>query len=233
MASRFEEDGERTPIADRLAPKGKPKPKRERTTLRDLGQAFSEQSAQPRPSIFDLFGIPADALAGDSNTTNEGTTMKNDLTVTRDDVVSMKVYGVIALEDPAEDPRQELVDKLWRILGAIDLAENFSLRIGVDEKVPAPYGAVFIQVRCWRRDVITGKWDFGWGGKATVSPFQTDSEIVGMAFGLYKAYFEHEARETFKFEDRRVFGPHIDVQALWSVARKVDVRSAQHTTDKL
>lgn len=226
-AQPYEPHSKKT-IADKLAPKGKPA-----YTIRDLTGIIErtlERIRQLDPNHPLLGKLDADAY-----TKNEGTNMTDDRQDihTRDDVVSMKVYGLAAFNDRASDPRQALVDKLWRILGAIELAENFSLRIGVDEKVPAPYGAIFIQVRCWRRDVITGKWGFGWGGKATVSPFQTESEIVGMAFGLYKSYFEHEARETFKFEDRRIFGPHIDIRALHSVARKVDVRSAQHTTDKL
>jgi hypothetical protein len=33
----------------------------------------------------------------------------------------------------------------------------------------------------------------------------------------------HEAREDFYYKDRRVLGPHIDIEAMWRNARKVDI----------
>lgn len=91
----------------------------------------------------------------------------------------------------------------------------------------------YYQIKCYREDAIEpGVWDWGYGGKATLSPHATDSELVQTVFGLYKGYCEHEARETFQWRDRRVFGPHMKIEALHSVARKIEVRSAMHTVDK-
>lgn len=58
----------------------------------------------------------------------------------------------------------------------------------------------------------------GWGGKAYVSPHSTDDEIVKKVFGLIMAYVEHETREGFMFKGKRIFGPHITLEALMSVA---------------
>lgn len=120
-------------------------------------------------------------------------------------------------------------DRLVKIGFDILLAENFSLTVGSDHQ--DPNGRFYFQIRCWREDVITGEMGYGYGGKAYLSPHMTDSELVQIAFGLYKGYYEHEARETFRYKARRVFGPHISVEALWEVARRVDVRSAAHVED--
>lgn len=82
----------------------------------------------------------------------------------------------------------------------------------------------YLQIRCWRPDTITGEMGYGYGGKAYLSPHMVKSEVVQLGFGLYKGYLEHEARESFKYRGRRVYGPHIDVDALWEVCRRVDVR---------
>jgi hypothetical protein len=120
-------------------------------------------------------------------------------------------------------------ERLARIRNDIQLPDDFKVMIGIDQEyVP---GRQYFQIRCWRRDAITGDMGFGYGGKAYLSEHATDSELVGTIFGLYKAYVEHEARETFQYRGKRIFGPHIKVDALWEVARQVDIRSAMHVED--
>lgn len=121
-------------------------------------------------------------------------------------------------------------NRLLRIVGDIELGMDCQLRIGADMVDGAPT-RYFLQVKCWRRDAITGEMGMGYGGKAYLSEYASDSELVQTAFGLYKGYWEHEARENFQWRGRRVFGPHMDVNAVWEVARRVDLRSAQHVED--
>lgn len=130
--------------------------------------------------------------------------------------------------------------RLSQIADAIHLGMDCDLIVGKDETFYDAYGdpdgRFYFQITCWRQDAITGEMGRGYGGKAYLSPHMTDSELIQTAFGLYKGYWEHEARETFVLtnsagESRRPFGPHIDTWALWSVARKVDVRSARHAED--
>lgn len=125
--------------------------------------------------------------------------------------------------------RTEFYDRLFRLAEDVQLAEHFRIIIGQDEEVPG--GRYYFQIQCYRRDAITGEMGIGRGGKAYLSPHATDSELVQTIFGLYKGYWEHEARETFQWRGRRVFGPHIATEALWDVARRVDVRSAKHVED--
>lgn len=116
----------------------------------------------------------------------------------------------------------EFRDRLRKLVQDIDLAENFGIVLGQDERG----NRLYLQIECFRKDVVTGKIGYGYGGRAYLSPHATDSELVQTIFGLYKGYWEHEARETFKWRGRRIFGPHIDTQALWEIAERTDARSA-------
>lgn len=108
------------------------------------------------------------------------------------------------------------------IAGEISLPENFFL-ICEKDKVD-PNGRWYYQIRCWRPDTFTGEMGWGGGRKAYLSPHMVRSELVRLAFGLYLAYVEHEAREGFQWRGRRVFGPHIDVESMWEVAECYEAR---------
>lgn len=125
---------------------------------------------------------------------------------------------------------QSFEDRLNDIASRITLADDFCIIIDRD-KEDSYLGRYYFQISCFRRDAITGEMGMGYGGKAYLSPHATDSELVQTIFGLYKGFWEHEARETFQWDGRRIFGPHIATDALWEVARRVDVRSAKHVED--
>lgn len=123
----------------------------------------------------------------------------------------------------------DFLERLDRIRDSITLADHFSLHVLQDQEYPN--GRYYFQIAAYRKDAITGEMGYGYGGKAYLSEHMTDSELVQTAFGLYKGFWEHEARETFQWNGRRVFGPHIATEALWDVAQRVDVRSARHEED--
>lgn len=85
-------------------------------------------------------------------------------------------------------------------------------------------GRMYVQVAFLRPDIVTGKEGWGRSGKRYVSEHMCKSEFVALCMGTVLALEEHEAREMFKYRGRRIFGPHIDVDALWEVARRVEVR---------
>ncbi len=58
---------------------------------------------------------------------------------------------------------------------------------------------------------ITEEWH---GRKWRVSLHSTTREIVGTAFAALLMALEHEARESFRYYDLPVFGPHIPLEAL-------------------
>ncbi len=133
-----------------------------------------------------------------------------------------------ALEAEYETP-QEMIDRYFAIASQVTLAEYFKVIVAQDKE--KPFGRWYYQITFQRIDVITGVWGPGYGGKAYLSPHASDNELVQTIFGLYKGVWEHEARESFQWNDRRVFGPHIATQALWDVAKRVDVRNAKHMDD--
>lgn len=133
-----------------------------------------------------------------------------------------------ALEEAYETP-QEMIDRYFAIASEVKLAEYFKVIVAQDKE--KPFGRWYYQITFQRIDVITGVWGTGYGGKAYLSPHASDNELVQTIFGLYKGVWEHEARESFQWNDRRVFGPHIATQALWDVAKRVDVRNAKHMDD--
>lgn len=88
-------------------------------------------------------------------------------------------------------------------------------------------GDLFILQASWPEiDIATGHNARQHSRKWLISPHMTRSEIVQTAFKLAMTAVEHRARETFKFEGRRVFGPHFDVDALGDLCarRRFDLR---------
>lgn len=124
----------------------------------------------------------------------------------------------------------EFLERIMELASRVEFGMRCKIKIGRDNEIPN--GRYYFQIACWRMDVITKKDGWGYGGKAYLSRHMTDSELFQIMFGLYKGYWEHEARENMTIDGVRPFGPHISTEALISVARKVDVRSAKHVEDQ-
>ena len=110
----------------------------------------------------------------------------------------------------------EHYDRVVSILLLVEYKPDHELVVTVDQ------GLVWIQARFWRPDIVSGLNEWGYAGKAPVTPEATTSQIVQMAFGLFKGLEEHEAREQFRYQGARVFGPHIDINALIEAAADTD-----------
>lgn len=124
---------------------------------------------------------------------------------------------------PAPAPGSvEFGERLHRIRDEITLPANFTLIVERDKALAD--GRWYFQIDAYRPDTYTGQMGHGRGRKAYLSAHATDSELIQCAFGLLDAYVHHEAREGFLWKGRRVFGPHIDVHALWEVAERYDAR---------
>lgn len=131
-----------------------------------------------------------------------------------------------------EEADAAFLERITQIGSRVKMGMKCFLKIGRDEENPTN-GRFYFQIKCWRIDVITQVWDWGYGGKAYLGRHMTDSELFQIIFGLYKGYWEHEARENFEIDGLRPFGPHISTEALLTVAKKVDVRSARHIEDQV
>ncbi|MPZ36633.1 MAG: hypothetical protein GEU95_00995 [Rhizobiales bacterium] len=85
----------------------------------------------------------------------------------------------------------------------------------VGEGSAAPF---WLQVQCDGICNVTGqrmKWH---GRKWLLSQHMTKSEVVQTAFKAVLTAFEHEIRETFKYQGAAIFGPHFSVDRLVSLA---------------
>lgn len=99
---------------------------------------------------------------------------------------------------------------------------QFAAAIDNDDSVT---GRVYVELWHWREDADNpGVLAWGSGGKRFLSPTMTDSEIVRTCLGAALSYEEHEVREFFTYRGRRIYGPHLDVEALVEIADRVDFR---------
>ena len=62
------------------------------------------------------------------------------------------------------------------------------------------------------------------GRKWFLSPHMTYSEVVGTILKAVLTAEEHEARESFKYRGRAIYGPHIDIEALWQACETREYR---------
>lgn len=113
-----------------------------------------------------------------------------------------------------------MLERVQRIVDQIEYKPGYRL-LARREEIG---GRIYIQVECERPDSYTGELGVGRGGKLYLSPWMVDGEIVRKAFQAYLSYEEHECREFFKYRDARVFGPHIDIDALVEVADRLETR---------
>jgi len=84
--------------------------------------------------------------------------------------------------------------------------------------------AVFVEP-CTRTGEVKEQFTRKW----YLSNEATESEIVQTALKCVLTSLEHEAREKFLYKERPIFGPHYDVEVLWSACaneQNLDEREA-------
>ncbi len=79
------------------------------------------------------------------------------------------------------------------------------------------------RVTFFARDQVTGNVELQTGRPWLLWPEMSDSQIVLTAWAAIEMALIHEAREEFRYRRRRVFGPHVSVDAMWQVANKLDL----------
>lgn len=121
---------------------------------------------------------------------------------------------------------RDAVDRFFRgdygVGNIRDIVEQCELPEGFWVEVGQVNGAVWIEINHHRPDTHTGQMGVGSGGRRFIPVTADISDIVRMVFGAFLAYQEHEAREAFKFQGVRVFGPHQDLVALAAYLREKD-----------
>lgn len=121
---------------------------------------------------------------------------------------------------------QYLYNRVTKIVEHVKYREdrNYRFKVSEDEKRG---DAIYIQLQHYRPDTYTGEMGLGSSGKAYISPRATVSEILQTMLGLAKSYEEHEVREDFLVDGKRIFGPHLDWKALHEIADRTDARNGQ------
>lgn len=100
------------------------------------------------------------------------------------------------------------VSDIRAILDAVSYL-NWEFFVGLDG--PRPY----LQVKFDAADTrYGGALEHQSGRKWFLSPHMTRSEIVTTALKAVLTAVEHEARESFRYRGRAIFGPHFDVEKL-------------------
>ncbi len=109
------------------------------------------------------------------------------------------------------------VEKVSSILTNVKYLD-WTFFVGMDDN------RVYLQVQFDGIDTFTDTKEVQHGRKWLLSPHMTKNEIVQTAFKAVLTAMEHEVRESFFYRDKRIFGPHFDVDALWEIADRIDVR---------
>lgn len=95
---------------------------------------------------------------------------------------------------------------------------------GYDFLVRETHGGIVLQAEYFDADILTEVMEKQLTRKWLLSPAMTKSEIVQTAFKCVFTSMEHRAREYFQYRGKRVFGPHFDVDGLWEICDRLDVR---------
>jgi hypothetical protein len=125
----------------------------------------------------------------------------------------------VVLNDDVPASSADHFQRVHGIVSDIDMAHlpAAGVEVGYHE-----IGGVYVQVTMERPDTMTGIWGTGRGGKVFIHPRQTTSSIVRTVLARFMAYFEHEVREAFLYKGKRIYGPHLDVEALVEVADRLE-----------
>lgn len=107
-------------------------------------------------------------------------------------------------------------DECERWLDNITYRDNYRLI-----RMARPFGFT-VRVACQRPDRDTGEMGEGLGGLAHIMHGTPEGAVVQQMFGLFRAYDEHECRESFKYEGLRLYDPHMTLEALKTAATMSD-----------
>lgn len=117
------------------------------------------------------------------------------------------------------DHATDLHTAVRNITDNIHYKPGYRVAVEIDEN-----DQVYIQVQARRLDIVTNEMGWGKGGLFYVSYTATEQQIVQATFGLFKAYEEHECRERFTYKGKRIYGPHISLEALLEIADRTTYR---------
>jgi len=90
--------------------------------------------------------------------------------------------------------------------------EDYQFTVKLDQR-----GQLYMRARYAEADTYTGEPAVQTTRRWALTPPTTKSEFVQTCFKCIMTSLEHRAREGFQYKGRRVFGPHFDVDDLWTL----------------
>lgn len=116
------------------------------------------------------------------------------------------------------------LSRTGEITNNITLPESFDIRVDTH-----PEGRVFIQIRQTTTCNRTGNPYNEGGRKWDISEFATESEVVFTVWKAFLTFVEHEMRENFHYKGKKIFDPHISVDALLIACEQLQVRNSTNS----
>lgn len=109
------------------------------------------------------------------------------------------------------------IEDIEEILSKIEY-RDWTFTVHIDKG----YGHLYLQLHFPSEDSYSGEPSIVNSRKWLLSNFMTKSEVVQTALKAVLTSVEHEARENFRYQNKAIFGPHFDVDALVEFSRYKD-----------
>lgn len=127
------------------------------------------------------------------------------------------------------------VEKLTKRISLNIFGKKFKILVCYDKKYtvskgrnsPRDCGRVFTQLEYKDKCVKTKKKETWKGRKWYLSEFMTDDEIVKTIWAAFEACVKHEILEGFKVDNKSLFNPHLNFEALLKISHKEIKRKKQ------
>lgn len=81
-------------------------------------------------------------------------------------------------------------------------------------------GELYMRAKYAEDDTYTGEPAMQFTRRWALTPPMTKSEFIQTCFKCALTSMEHRTREGFKYQGRRVYGPHFDVDDLWRLCEE-------------
>lgn len=105
------------------------------------------------------------------------------------------------------------LDEIREVVGLCQYKPGWSFAV-VDDK-----SRLYLQINCESSVCAVDGTPTTWrSAKHYLSEFMCKQELVGVCFKAVQQAEEHELREFFRYRGARIFNPHIDPDALVTVA---------------
>lgn len=129
--------------------------------------------------------------------------------------------------------KEYFIDRVKGLLSRVTLScldKDFQIVISYDKKQYELFmrynlpeteePRVYIKITCMAENTLTGVQELQHGRKWYLSEHMTDDEIIKGTFGAFERFVNHEVKEGFKVDGKRIYNPHTDFEELLKICEK-------------